>query len=731
MRVLDLSTGIAGPITAMLLGDFGAEVIRVDGGADVLTGDPMWQRNKRVLGRAWDSPEVAVLLATADVVITSSAAAESALGLDRADLSRLIHVSMPVLPGDLDLDPMTANAFLSAKSGVARRQSSHAGGPVESVYPHLAYVHGLWGATTAIAALIERVGSGRGQRVTVDGMHSVLVAATTTIVVDLASTAPMTAVGPGGPNPAYTSYRCADDKWLFLGGLTDKFQRAAFALLGVSDIFTDPRIADIGENLYTPDNRGWVREAVGAAFATRPRHEWLEALDEVDCPASPVEHRDAWLDHPQVVALGQRRTLHDPLVGPVVMPWNPVELHGTPVKDPMARIIADGVDWSPRATEVVVSDVCVDVSGSGPLSGYRVLDLGTVLAGPYAGMLLAELGADVVKVEPPTGDAFRVRGYPHNRGQRSLAVDLRSDDGYAAFTELARGSHIVVDNFRPGVLGRLRIDHDQLAELRPDIVTVSITGYGDVGPLAGRPGFDPVLQSVSGMMAAQGGDSAPVFFTLAVNDVTAACVSALGAVAALHHVVNGGSGQHVSTTLAAVATFMQCGEIIEYADRPAARLGHLDYAGPSELSRHYETRDGFVRLHVESAKMLVDAGLDDPDTMRQLLTHDVVDRVERVGGHAVPTRTFVDLAADPQSVESEYLEPITWPDGRTTYLPGRYAQFSRTQEKRVLIPPGLGEHSAELLREAGVPAAVIERMFAAGTLAQQGPLTSVADVGYR
>ncbi|GAA4743741.1 hypothetical protein GCM10023350_30600 [Nocardioides endophyticus] len=743
VRVLDLSTGIAGPVAAMLLGDLGAEVVRVESPpkADPLPGEPMWHRNKTVLRSAPDRPEVCGLAAGADVVVTSSSRVATAAGLDDP-APRRVHLALPVLPDGLgvgpdageDVDPLTANALLAALSGVARRQSSYAGGPVESVLPHLAYLHGLWGATTAVAALVERASSGCGQRVTVDGLHAVLVAATTTIVVDPQGVPPTTSVGPGGPNPAYSTYRCADGQWLFLGGLTDKFQRTAFGLLGVAGIFADPRIADQGERLYAPDNREWVRAEVAAAFATRPRQEWLDALAAADCPAGPVEPPGAWLDHPQVRALGQRWELHDPLVGTVAMPGHPVVLTGTPVPPARPRALAaDAADvaWSPRPDPGVRVGDGTRRAGRGPLSGNRVLDLGTVLAGPYAGMLLAELGAEVVKVEPPTGDAFRLRGHPHNRGQRSLAVDLRAPEGYAALLGLVERADIVIDNFRPGVLERLRLRHDDLAAARPDIVTVSITGYGDVGPLAGRPGFDPVLQAMSGMMAAQGGSSAPVFSTLAVNDVTAACASALGAVAALHHVVTGGAGQHVETTLAAVATFMQCGEIVEYADRPPTPVGGPDHPGPSALSSYYRTADGFVRLHVASHEQLRAAGLDPVERVSELSSDEVVERVRSAGGHAVRARSYVELAADPWLVQQEYLVPITWPDGRTTYLPNRYARFDRTQESRVLVAPGLGEHTDAVLTEAGIEEDAIAGLVADGVLTRGGPLTSVADVGYR
>ncbi|WP_143696595.1 CaiB/BaiF CoA-transferase family protein [Williamsia muralis] len=759
IRVLDVTRGVAGPVATMLLADLGAEVIRVEiprvpSDSPELPGSVMWHRNKRICVEGPDSPIVADLVAGADIIVTTSSDVADALGLCEHTVSgglqnHQIHVSMPPIAGSDKLDGQTIDALAAAFSGVARRQSSFDGGPVESVYPFLSYMQGLWAATTTIAALIERERSARGQTITVDGMHGVLVAATTTMVVDPAGSSPITSVGAGGPNPTYTTYRCADGEWLFLGALTEKFQSTAFALLGCSDILDDARIAGDREKLYSPQHRGWVRERLAAGFACRDRSEWLELLAVNDCPASAVGQRDQWLSHPQVLALNQRRSVRDPLVGVTTMPFSPVDLSETPVRDPRPRSFTSshrwiGAAWQPGTS--TSTDLLADGdsgAAEGPLAGTKVLDLGTVLAGPYAGMLLAELGADVVKVEPPSGDAFRVRGYPHYRGQRSLALDLRDDGGYKAFQSLVEHSGVVIDNFRPGVLKRLAIERESLMSVRPDVITVSITGFGDVGPLGGRPGFDPVLQAMSGMMAAQGGDDHPVFSTIAVNDVAAACVTALGTCAALFHRVRGGGGQQVTTTLAAVTSFMQSGELVEFAGRQPSPTGGRDHRGSAALSRYYPTSDGYVRIHVDNVRDLISAGLLATEPPLEELTNvianalcqwesaAVVGQIGAVGGFAVAARTFRDLLDDRVVADNEYLQSVVWPDGRTTFLPGRYAHFSRSQRAGVMTPPGLGEHSEEVLAECGVSGDRFEELVRRNAVVSEGPIPSVADVGYR
>src|SRR5439155_820123 len=170
------------------------------------------------------------------------------------------------------------------------------------------------------------------------------------------------------------------------------------------------------------------------------------------------------------------------------------------------------------------------------LEGIRVLDLSNFIAGPFCPLLLAELGADVVKVEAPGGDPFRFQLFGFvgwNRGKRSLVLDLKRAPGHEVFLDLVRRADVVVENFRPGVMDRLGIGWDHLARLNARLVHVSITGYGSSGPLAALPGFDPIFQARSGFAAAQGGDDAPVLHMIAYNDYCAGALGALATVAAL------------------------------------------------------------------------------------------------------------------------------------------------------------------------------------------------------
>lgn len=736
LRVIDASCGIAGPVATMLLADFGAQVVRLDGdrpdlGAG-LPGAVMWHRNKTIVPAATARD----LVSTADLVVTTGEEIAASLGLpsDGSGPAHLVHLHLPLWRPGNTADILTMDRMAQAEYGIARRQTSFGGGPVDCVYPFVSYLQGAWGATAAIATLIERARTGYGQRTTVDALHGAIVTANTTMFTDPKLSLPTTSVGPGGPNPAFGTYQCADGAWIFLGALGVKFQDIAFGLLGTTDITEHPRIAANREEIYAVDLRDQVRARIAEGFRQKPRARWLAAFAEAGCPASPVGERDEWLDHPQLAALGQRVEFCDPVAGHAVMGGNPVSCSDFPEPAFRPRTHADSTQWmDDRPGRVRDKPAAERLPGQGPLHGVRVLDLGTVLAGPYAGQLLASLGADVVKVETPKGDEFRVRGYMVNRGQRSLSIDLRDTRGHKAFLRLATGSDVVLDNFRPGVAERLGVDLESLRAANPDIVTTSITGYGGVGPLGQLPGYDPVIQALSGIMAAQGGDAEPVFCTVSVNDVGAACLAALGTCAALYQRETGRGGQAVATALVSAATFMQSNELVRFDGRVPAERGGRDHPGPSALSRYYSCADGWVRVHLPSAEIAVEAGLgaDLEAALVELPSAKIRDLLEPLGGTVTRGRDNKELLFDPVTLDDGHLGRLTWPDGNESYLPRSYATFGRHATPPMMTTPGMGEHSRAVLLEAGLTPSEVDSLIESGVVVQGSALHSVAGTGYR
>ncbi|MGH2395036.1 MAG: CaiB/BaiF CoA transferase family protein, partial [Candidatus Limnocylindria bacterium] len=218
---------------------------------------------------------------------------------------------------------------------------------------------------------------------------------------------------------------------------------------------------------------------------------------------------------------------------------------------------------------------------SAPLHGIRVVDLTSYIAGSYGAMMLADLGADVVKVESLTGDPFReLPGFlGWNRGKRSLAVDLKTPPGLAIAERLAARADVVMENMRPGVADRLGVGWGTLSALNPRLIYCSITAFGSTGPYADRPGFDPLLQAMSGAMAIQGFGGPPQYIRIAITDYYAAALGAQAVLAALFVRERTGQGQRVETSLLHAAMALQSGNFVDYPgkqlmfrDNPTYRL---------------------------------------------------------------------------------------------------------------------------------------------------------------
>jgi crotonobetainyl-CoA:carnitine CoA-transferase CaiB-like acyl-CoA transferase len=359
-------------------------------------------------------------------------------------------------------------------------------------------------------------------------------------------------------------------------------------------------------NLLRPDVGAAVGAELAETFAARPRAVWLQLLADAGIPAAPVTTREEWLAGEQVTAVGARLQADHPGLGRVVMPGLAVTLSATPGRVrhlPSAEHVAAASSLWPGA------DGPGGAPGGGapggaapadlPLAGIRVLDLSTFMAAPFASSLLADFGADVIKVEPAGGDPYRVYSASYtavNQRKRAAALDLRKPDERAALLRLAADADVLVDNLRAESMTRLGLGDGVLAAAFPRLVRCSVSAYGRTGPFADLPGFDPVMQARSGMMLAQGGADDPVASVAPIHDVGTAALAALGILAALFARARTGRGQHVTASLAGASVFLQSGELTTFAGRPAAPAGGVDFPGPSAVRRYYQASDGWLAV---------------------------------------------------------------------------------------------------------------------------------------
>ena len=735
LRLVDFTQGQAGPMASMLIGDFDAEIIKVE----PPTGDHMkdhpgyqaWNRNKQVLKLDLDNPDdlgkARALIAGADVAVFDHAPGRLApLGLDAASLTEafpgLIHVWMPPYGTSGPWSQLPAHhSLLSALTGVAFRQGAYSDQPVHLILPLGHYGQAVMGAAAIGAALHERHQSGRGQAVTISGLHGMSEVAGPLRVL---AQPPLPRGAPQGASPSYRLYQCGDGQWFFMATLFMPFYRKAIEALGLGehwDLFMmDPFLA---------------REVLMAVFKTRSREDWLAVLKGAGVPCAPVGQREDWFQSEAVRDAGMKVSFDHPELGEVSMPNLPARLSATPGRIKGLPVPADEVSWPERGTGPAGK------SPSRPLGGIRVLDMGTVIAGAHAGGVLANLGADVFKIEPVEGDPFRSDGGPFlvcNRGKRAIGIDLKAPGAKEMFLDLVRQADVILDNYRFGVRARLGIDYAVLKEVNPRIISCSINAYGDKGPRAPLPGFDPLLQAEGGMMAAQGGEPEPVLHTIAVNDVATAGIVAFGVITALNARNQTGEGQEVVTSLLAQSLTYQIGEITTYAGRPANDVGDTDCLGVRALHRYYRCRDGWLAMVIETeshAAQLIDLlGLHSSPDMALKADRDgevaqaigsalaLRERDEVLGemlahGLAVaPCLRGYEAFDDDWLWENGFFELWNHPRLGEVVSVRSFADFSRTPGGFRYPVPEAGEHSRSVLAEFSLEAERIDQLISSGAV---------------
>ncbi|WP_375574844.1 CaiB/BaiF CoA transferase family protein [Paracidovorax oryzae] len=364
----------------------------------------------------------------------------------------------------------------------------------------------------------------------------------------------------------------------------------------------------------------------------------------------------------------------------------------------------------------------------GPLSGVRVLDLSAYIAGPYGCSLLADQGAEVVKIEPPDGD--NLRKYPStleaesraflgvNRSKWGMVLDLKQEADHATFLRLAREADVLVHNFRPGVPERLGIGFERLAQLNPRLVYCSVTGYGSRGPLKAKAGYDQVLQTMTGMCAMQGkAGGPPEILYGSVVDYYASALVAGGVASALYERERSGLGQHVGVSLLRAALTMQSARLV-WADGEPREVGRDMRSGG--ITGLHPTKDGYLYLSANTqhfwAALCRKTGLDALaadaryDTvrkraqhrdelvplLRQALARRGATEWEELFGEEVPcaaARAVEDMFAHPQ-VEAEGMitrfdHPVL---GGYRGFAGAL-EFGRTAGPQAFAAPTLGQHT--------------------------------------
>jgi crotonobetainyl-CoA:carnitine CoA-transferase CaiB-like acyl-CoA transferase len=383
----------------------------------------------------------------------------------------------------------------------------------------------------------------------------------------------------------------------------------------------------------------------------------------------------------------------------------------------------------------------------GPLTGLTVLDCTHVIAGAWCSMILADLGADVIKIEPPSGEVTRLqlgnfRAFDFvNRNKRAIAVDLHKPEGAAVLRTLAAKADIWVENYRPGALDKLGLGYASLSAINPALVYCSISGFGRDGPYARRGGLDLVAQAMSGLMSFIGEDGAPPASTgVPVADLNAGTFAAIGVLAAITNRAGSGKGQHVETSLleAALAyTVWESGMYLRNGEIAARTGSRHRLAAPYQALK---TSDGYVVVGIAGQSLWLrfvaaigraELGVDPrfESSLARLQNREPLQAVieahfagntsahwsevlNAVGIPCGPINSIADALADPQIAAREMVVSVE--EARFVRTP---LSFSDTPVAVTRGPAAIGEHSREVLAEAGYGDSAIDELMASGAIA--------------
>jgi crotonobetainyl-CoA:carnitine CoA-transferase CaiB-like acyl-CoA transferase len=397
------------------------------------------------------------------------------------------------------------------------------------------------------------------------------------------------------------------------------------------------------------------------------------------------------------------------------------------------------------------------VEGKLPLAGVRVVDLTRVLTGPYCTMMLADMGAEVIKIEQPgKGDDTRYWGPPFtageanyylsiNRNKRSIAIDLKSEAGKAIVWKMIETADVLVENFSPGTIERLGFSYDAVRARRPEIVYCSISGFGQTGPGRNWTAYDLILQAMGGIMSLTGQpDGPPTRVGIPIADMTAGMFAAYAIVAALYRKANGGGGEYIDTSLLGSMVSMLIYYTVNY---------HMQgIVGKRVGNRHqticpydvYPTADGYICLAIGNDslwrrlctvlgwdELAVDpnyatnadriARYDDvtarvTEYFRTETSADLLARFGAAGIPAGPIPTIDEVFANPQVQHERLARTVQHPTIGTLTVPGMPYHLQQADLDVTLPPPLLGEHTDVILHEFGYDDAAVAALRAAGAV---------------
>jgi crotonobetainyl-CoA:carnitine CoA-transferase CaiB-like acyl-CoA transferase len=732
-------------------------------------GYVVWDRGKAcvqldftsITSSATDDPTATYtrLIRSADVLVESFApSSERQAMVDFGWLSRLnprlVHCSITAYGkhGPLKDEPPIEDLIMS-HVGIVGSMPGFRPAPVHVVHPLPSVGAALFAAQGIAASLLAREKTGLGRKVETSLMAGALLYHTKVTAEKLVPRPFQT--HPAGSAPFYSVYECADGNWLQLGCVHGGFINIAAGLMGIQETLQEPKYGG-GRLAETEEAELELRALVADVIRTKPYEEWATMFEENDVPFARARLTEESMDDPQVAANGMVVQLDDPAVGTIAHMGHPIHFSATParIQGPRQRPGAVPADLA----EITATPAQTAAPFDLPLKGYRILEITNLIAGPTGGRLLADLGADVIKVEPPGGDLSRPIGRTYffnvNFNKRSLCIDTRTPEGKEVIQKVAATVDALLANLRPHATERMGIS----TEINPRLIETHLTGYGWTGPYSRRPGIDPLAQALMGLQRAQGGPENPPVFPaqLAPTDYTTGAMGALGTILALYARERTGVVQRVDSNLLNGGIILSSEWFTRYQGKPDRPLADKGQYGLNPFHRLYQLADGWIYVVADTAerrRALCHAlGRDDlgwqeaeapsgahpNDTS---LAHTLVqlfaalrldDALTRLRAAGVPCTQAVagDSAIfldDPHTAANNLFTTVHHPNVGALRVAYRYIQFGDTADTPGKSTPLLGENTREILQEVGCSDEQIATLYDKGIVKTEAPTVGIVE----
>ncbi|MET0375588.1 MAG: CoA transferase [Rhizorhabdus sp.] len=722
LRIVEIGDGHAVQVAGLMLAELGADVLKVERpGGDPSRGTATfanWNRGKRSLELDLASADgLAALeqrLGVADALLHQWTPRQAQrLGLDDAALVErhpaLVVCAITGSPqGHPDVERSDDELLVAARLGVLYENDGHRAGPIVWRYRQGSWSAAHLAAAGILARLIMRLQTGQGGPAHTSVYQGHLAMLPMVWGRNSAGPMPDPEVYPPGPryDPTFwQQYRCGDGDWLQVMDPSQRFDYATLPLMA--------EILGEGVDIDTP-------EGLAEAFRRHSSATWLRELRSADLAVEPIVPLGEVLRHPEVAANGYVIAVDDPVRGPTIQPNVPFHADADlPQGRPAPRLGEGGErSWGPRQDRGADPGVQREV-----LEGTRVLDLGMFLAGPMAPSMMGDMGADVIKVEPLTGDRIRFmhRYYQAaSRSKRSIAIDLTRAEAQPVLARLIGWAEVVHHNMRMKGASKLGLGEAAIRRHKPDIAFNYVSAYGQRGERKNWPGFDSIFNAISGWQYENAGaGNPPIFNRPGTMDIGAAQSCLVELLASLYARRAHGWAHTTETSLLGLATFTQ-GEVLIGADGELTETYHLDHGqtGFSPYWRIYQGADDAwlaVAAHSEAERVALRSVLGDDEAgfvfaVRQHSASELVALLEAAGvpcdevNFANAMNRFFD---DPVNRELNLISVLPQPLYGVIEQPGAFWSFVDAPIVFRRACPAIGEHTDEILREIGYSEAEI------------------------